>query len=294
MAGNDPNDEWLGYVQPVGLVVAPVVLARYGLTPAIQTKADTDAMRAFIAPKLEDGKAKGADRRALADPWAFFVGTLGWRPAQVAGAPGGPPVPEDLFLKVEESDTEIGPDWAVRDPDGGWQALARIEPEGVKAEERGALAGWEATAQQRFERLLREKQIPLGIQITDEELRLIHAPRGETSGWLTFPLRSLAEVGGRPMLGGLKLLLSSFRLHNDAPEKRLPGLVKASREARPKSPPGSPRRCWARCMSFCAASTPPTGSGSKGSRATRPSISTTGCSSFCSGSCSCSTPRTAI
>ena len=33
------------------------------------------------------------------------------------------------------------------------------------------------------------------------------------------------------MLGGLKLLLSSFRLHNDAPERRLPALLKASRDA---------------------------------------------------------------
>ena len=48
---------------------------------------------------------------------------------------------------------------------------------------------------------------------------------------MTFPLRSLIEVGGRPMLGGLKLLLSSFRLHNDAPERRLPALLKASRDA---------------------------------------------------------------
>ena len=33
------------------------------------------------------------------------------------------------------------------------------------------------------------------------------------------------------MLGGLKLLLSSFRLHNDAPDRRLPALLKASRDA---------------------------------------------------------------
>ncbi len=229
MAGIDHNDEWLGYVQPVGLVVAPIVLARYGLTREIQTRADTEAARAFIAPKPYDGKA--ADPRALRDPWAFFAGLLGWRVAQVAGAPGGPALPEDLFLKVEESDTEIAPDWAVVDPDGRWQMLVRIEPPGVKPDERAALKGWEATPHQRFERLLREKQIPIGLLIADEELRLIYAPRGETSGWLSFPIRSLAEVGGRPMLGGLKLLLSSFRLHNDAPERRLPALLKASREA---------------------------------------------------------------
>src|SRR5690606_3791333 len=78
--------------------------------------------------------------------------------------------------------------------------------------------------------LCKDRQVRTGILVTDGELRLIHAPRGETSGWLRFPLRSLGEVGGRPMLGGLKLLLSSFRLHNDAPERRLPALLQKSRE----------------------------------------------------------------
>ena len=31
---------------------------------------------------------------------------------------------------------------------------------------------------------------------------VIYAPRGETSGYLSFPLRALATVPGRPMLGG--------------------------------------------------------------------------------------------
>ena len=163
MAGIDPNDEWLGHVQPVGLVVAPIVLARYGLTPEIQTRADTEAMREFVSPKPDDGSGKAIDPRALKDPWAFFHGALGWRAAQVAGAPGGPALPEDLILKVEESDTEIAPHWAVVDPDGGWQILVRIEAPGVRPDERGALAGWEATPHQRFERLLREKQTPIGL-----------------------------------------------------------------------------------------------------------------------------------
>ena len=63
------------------------------------------------------------------------------------------------------------------------------------------------------------------------ELRLIYAPSGETSGHLTFPLRALATVAGRPMLGGLKLLLDSVRLFTDADERRLPALLRKSREA---------------------------------------------------------------
>jgi hypothetical protein len=231
MAYIDPNEVWLGHVQPVGLVVAPIVLARHGLLAIPQTRADTEVARALIAPKLDDAGAKKTDPRALRDPWAFFQQILGWRPEQVAGAPGGPALPDDLSLRVEEGDTEIAPHWAVTDPAGGWQILVRIEEPGVRPDERGALAGWEATPHQRLERLLREKEIPTGVLITDDELRFIYAPRGETSGWITFPLRSLCEVGGREMLSGLKLLLSSFRLHNAAPEQRLPALLKASRDA---------------------------------------------------------------
>ena len=62
-------------------------------------------------------------------------------------------------------------------------------------------------------------------------MRLVYAPSGETSGYLTFPLRALATVAGRPMLGGLKLLLDSVRLFTDADERRLPALLRKSREA---------------------------------------------------------------
>ncbi|TAY24713.1 hypothetical protein ELH92_18925 [Rhizobium ruizarguesonis] len=139
-------------------------------------------------------------------------------------------MPDELVLRIEESDIEIAPHWAVADPDGGWQMLVRVEAAGVDPDGRGALEGWEATPHQRLERLCKDRGVRTGILVTDSELRLIYAPRGETSGWLRFPLRSLGEVGGRQMLGGLKLLLSAFRLHNDAPERRLPALLQKSRD----------------------------------------------------------------
>jgi hypothetical protein len=223
MAATDPNAEWIGNVQPVGLVLAATVLARHGLNPAEQTRADSEAARSLLS---DDDQGP-----ALPDPWEFFRQILGWRAAQVAGVSGGPVLPSDLCLRVEESNTDLTPHWAVVDPDKGWQILVRIEGRGVDPEQRGALGGWEATPHQQLERLLRETGVPAGLLLTDSELRVIHAPRGETSGWLRFPLRSLSEVGGRPMLGGLKLILSSFRLHNDAPDRRLASLLKASRDA---------------------------------------------------------------
>ncbi|WP_333673410.1 hypothetical protein, partial [Elioraea tepidiphila] len=203
-AALDPNLEWLGHVQPTGLVVAPAVLSRYGLVPEEQLRADGDA----VAEHLNESD----EGPALPDPWPFFAAILGWEACFVAGAPGGPELPDELSVTLPEIDTTLAPTWAVREPDGGWQMLVRIEAPGVDPDARGALEGWEATPHQRLERLLRETGVPTGLLLTDHHLRLVHAPRGETSGWLAFPLRELASVGGRPMLGGLKLLLNKARL----------------------------------------------------------------------------------
>lgn len=224
MAVIDPNLEWLGYVQPVGLVLSPTILDRYGLVPEEQTRADGEAVAACLTPD---------EARALADPWSFFSRILDWREHQVAGLSGGRPLPDGLSVAIDEADTVLEPHWAVVDPEGRPTLLVRIEEPSVAPDQRGALAGWEATPHQRYERLLRENEagVRAGILLTDDQLRLVYAPKGETSGWLSFPLRALATVAGRPMLGGLKLALTAFRLHNDTPERRLPALLKQSRDA---------------------------------------------------------------
>jgi hypothetical protein len=221
----DPDLEWLDLVKPrVGLVVAQSLLKELGLTPELQTRVDSAAVAELLRPEDEEGAA-------LLNTWAFVEHILGWPKERVAGAPGGPVLPEDLCKVLPEYDTVLEPHWAVAGLDGGWQLLVRVEMPGTKPDARGALAGWEATPHQRFERLLREMKVPIGVLITDKELRLVYAPSRETSGWIAFPLRPLGTVAGRPMLGGLKLMLDSFRLFNDAENRRLPALLKASRDA---------------------------------------------------------------
>ena len=44
----DPDLEWLDYVRPVGLVVAPVLLKELGLAPSRQTQADTAVVAAHV------------------------------------------------------------------------------------------------------------------------------------------------------------------------------------------------------------------------------------------------------
>jgi hypothetical protein len=234
----DPDLEWIDYVRPVGLVVAPILLKELGLAPSRQTQADTAAIAAHVG---EDSSEPG-----LRNPWSFFEEVLGWKAQHVAGSPGGPELPESFHVRLPDQDTTLSPTWAVAELSAGdiaWQLLVRIEAFGIDPDGRAALEGWEATPHQRFERLLRETGIFAGLLITKKnerkdgedhyapELRLIYAPSGETSGHLTFPLRALTTVAGRPMLAGLKLLLDSARLFTDADERRLAALLKKSRDA---------------------------------------------------------------
>jgi hypothetical protein len=242
----DPDLEWLDLVKPRGLVLSATVVKERGLVPERQTGADSAAFAACLG---------GEDEPAVPEPWRLFEDILGWDARFVAGAPGGPAVPDDLAFAVPEHDTTLHPDWAVQGfgEDAPWQLLVRLELTGVDPDRRGEADGWEASPHQRFERLLRETGVLVGVMLTDKELRLILAPRGETSGWLAFPVRSLATVAGRPMLAGLKLVLGRFRLLNAPSDQRLHALLKASRDAQPPCPPSSRARCWARCTSCCAA-----------------------------------------
>ena len=237
----DPDLEWLDHVQPVGLVVAPILLKELGLAPARQTQADTASRQGASWPRTPRSPR-------LRDPWAFFAQVLGWDARTSPAA--------RRALRCRRSSRPLArarhdpePDLGGRELGGGdrpWQLLVRIEAPASIPTRAARSTGWEATPHQRFERLLRETGIFAGVLITEKnertmmartaipELRLVYAPCGETSGHLTFPLRSLATVAGRPMLGGLKLLLDSFRLFTDADDA-------AAACAAPEEPRGAGR-----------------------------------------------------
>jgi hypothetical protein len=220
---SDPDFDWLDMLQPTGLVVGKNLLKMLGVVPDRQTQIETSQLAQLVDPDT--------DHAALADPWALAREILDWEAKLVAGAPGGEPLSDDLAIRLPEHDTTLAPTWAVRELGAGdrlFQLLVLVETS-VDLDRRGALGGWEATPHQRFERLLRETGVHVGLIIADRELRLVYAPKGETSGWLSFPIREMATVAGRPMLGGLKLLLDKTRLFTDAPDRRLPALLARSR-----------------------------------------------------------------
>ncbi|GAM02303.1 Eco57I restriction-modification methylase domain-containing protein [Sphingomonas parapaucimobilis] len=229
MSGPIPGGrhDWIGYLQPVGLVVAPAALARIGLWPSPQGPADGEAVTRAVAGFADD-------------PWSFFHTILGWPANRVLR---GETLPDALRISFPEQDTLLEPHGAIPAPDGTIQLLVRFETPELILDKRGTLPGWEATAQQRFERLLRETGVGAGVIVgacetgrkdgpaTEPVLRLVVVPRGEASGHISWPLARLGDVSGRPMLAGLKLLLDAHALFSGPPSHRLPAILAESRAA---------------------------------------------------------------
>ena len=232
----DETTEWLNYLQPEGLVVGANVLRETGVTPIRQTPLDTEAAAKTLC--LDPDAPLDQDRLfELHDAWAFFAQVLGWPSKLVAGSPSGPAVDPVLTVTVPEHETLLAPDlallWNGETPEGiPAQALVMLHPS-LDADGRNQFAAgeWEATPHQRLERLLRETNVGVGILVARNTLRLVYAPRGETAGWLSWPLAALGRVEGRPMLAGLKLCLGRNAFFTGAPETRLRKLLEASREA---------------------------------------------------------------
>jgi len=228
------HEQWLGLVQPVGLVVAPAVLSKLELVPN-QSTAYLSALQRQLEALLEERDSAAGEPIQVVPSFALLASELlDWGEADLQSADQLQAIPEVVLAEYGET---------LRPTHG----VPRFEGEGLQALVLDLTAlgawgrdfdkawnptghGWDATPQQRFERLLKETEHPIGLLFNGSQLRLVHAPRGESSGWLTMPLEPMAEVAGRPMLGALELLLGVDRLFGGNPEQRLPALLAASRK----------------------------------------------------------------
>ncbi len=237
MPAPDPNTrahlEWLGYIQPHGLVVSAPALVKAGAIVNRQ-----DAHRQALLAGCTEERALAPDRQPTAcirDFREFAGAVLGWRfsPKGYAGFTEETPIPEELTLPLPDYGETLRPDFAVRerDPANGasqWQLLVQVLAAGQDFD-RPAPGGLEASAQGRAERLLRATGVPAGVLVNGAALRLISAPRGESSGWIDFRFADLLTTAGRPLCSALHLLLSEQRLLALPRQKRLTALLADSR-----------------------------------------------------------------
>jgi hypothetical protein len=237
MAGNpelQAHLEWLGYVQPTGLVVsAPALLAAQA---HINRNIGPEHQR-FLSILPRDRNDEIVPE--IPDFERFAQTIFGWEAADLVrfpeteGAEGNLASLEVLLPEYHES---LRPSWAVPrfDPkpdDSGWLMLVKALPRAVDFD-RVPAAGdraWQATPQAKFERLLRETGIPAGLLFNHTHVRLVYAPRGESSGHITFAVSEMAQVAGRPIFAAMHMLFTAERVFTLPEKQRLDAILAESR-----------------------------------------------------------------
>ncbi|MBD2036575.1 N-6 DNA methylase [Leptolyngbya sp. FACHB-321] len=228
------HKEWLGLLQPVGLVVSPPALIKAqavidrGKLVDLQERLQTVVSIAPIARHKDEPIAW------IENVSAFTQKVLGWRDRDLVGTSGQESLPEELAVALPSYGETLRPTYAVRDPDSEqWVLLIRELAPGLSFDEDDPATatgqGWQASIQAKFERLLRETGVYAGLLVNGTEIRLVYAPKGESSGHLTFPVQAMTEVPGRLILGALDLLLGEDRLFNVPENQRLSRLLEDSR-----------------------------------------------------------------
>jgi len=229
--------DWIGLLQPVGLVVSPPALLAAQAFPDKNILKEQQVLLALITPPaLKDGDKKAAERPPA--PLAFealATQVLGWKPNKLAGGPGGPALPEKLELVLPEFGETLRPTYAVpglKEDEADWMMLVQELADGTSFDEPPAeeTQKWHASPQIRLERLLRETGVPIGILANGRFVRLVYAPRGESSGHVTWPVHRLGTALDRDMLSALCMLLGSARLFALPRDQRLPNILKESRK----------------------------------------------------------------
>jgi len=227
--------EWVSFVRPTGLVVSAPALVRAG---AILDRRDVDGqrlLRACVAERSFDSKDGPVPH--LPDFRAFAESVLGWSfsPKGYVGTAESP-IPPELEVPLPDYGETLRPDYAVRElePKEGaspWQVVVRVLEPGEDFDRVARKGGQlEASAHGRMERLLRQTSVPAGVLFNGRVLRLLSAPRGESSGWLDFRVADMLQTAGRPISTALRLLLGQPRLLSLPRAQRLAALLEDSRK----------------------------------------------------------------
>ena len=252
MTTHDPHIadhlQWIGFVQPTGLVVSAPALVQAGV---ILQRSDSQSQRATLE-YIKDHTITPEEMAGRPPDFRAFASTvLGWtfRTSGYAGLDEAP-IPSELEVAVPDSDVALRPDFAVRSepvrnrpptslPEGEpsvngtspWQLLVSVCEPGEDLD--GATPGSrkvENSPHTLMERLLRGTGVPAGLLFNGTILRLISAPRGESSGWLDFRLADMELTAGRPIATAMRELLGEHRLLAMPRHQRLAALLENSRK----------------------------------------------------------------
>jgi len=251
------HETWLGMVQPSeGLVFSPTVLADLGVGRPDEGPAQLQQRFKALCPP--SAIVDGEETRPRIQDFARFLEELLGFEADLFDQ--GDALPPALSLDVPEANQRLRPTLALKKqfevevPEGTdateaakagapyamlvWDLAAEhsaggaaVDGAGLSLDDPEALTGeWRYPPTAKMDRLLRHVRVPIGLLTNRDELRLIYAPHGESTGHVTFRLGDMTQVGGRPILDALVSLLHVERFFGVDEDAALPALLAESRK----------------------------------------------------------------
>ena len=205
--------EWLGYLQPMGLVVSPPALAEVLAFPNANIIPEHNRFLECVA----DVSVAGKDEKvaAITDFPRFCSHVLGWRPSDLVGSKEGGPLPDTLESVLTEYHETLRPTFAVKHPESKsqsqspWMLLVKVLPDGTPFDDfiESDSHHWQVSPQARFERLpsARSPHITGADRSPVQRHKLASGLRAQGRGAraaFTFPVRAMTGSGRSAHLRG--------------------------------------------------------------------------------------------
>ncbi|MBD2112543.1 MULTISPECIES: Eco57I restriction-modification methylase domain-containing protein [Cyanophyceae] len=219
--------EWLSLVEASGPFVSlPVLLQAF---PQGLEAHDPDAMRRLkLAHEEWDDNQQGTRHDpAIHRAWVEFVLTETLElPEEVLLS--GQSIPAGLQVTIAEQGETLRPDWVVVNPDEGHKRrlLVQIYPASQSLEKSVKGSRWAASPATRMMELLHACDVRLGLITNGDHWMLVNAPKGETTGYISWYATLWQEEN--VTLRAFRSLLGVERFFNVPDEETLDALLAQS------------------------------------------------------------------
>ena len=225
--GIELHQQWIGYLNPTGLVFSPHALEDAQVVIREGAITEQREFNRLIGSVVNDEYIyKGFDSIE-----SIFIDLLNWRKSDLDESPEIIAQYSFIHPQFEE---RVVPTYVSKLKDGTAVLIKAFDQDIDFDKTLNSDDSWNSSTHFKFERLLREKQISTGFLVTKHQMRLVFAPRGETSGFINFPFKIMYQPSGRLVFSAFRELFSDTKLFNSAKGQSLVEILENSRKYQAK------------------------------------------------------------
>jgi hypothetical protein len=221
------HQQWIGYLNPTGLVFSPQALEDAQVVINEAVVAEQKAFRELVCTKNND-EFSFVGFNEIKD---IFKDVLDWENSDIIEDEAS--LSEYSFIHPQFNEV-VRPSFVVNACNDQKIIIQSFDTNidfdsALSTEDR-----WNSSVHFKLERLLREKQVSTGVLVTKNRLRLVYAPRGETSGYINFPFDIMIQPSGRLVFAAFVELFSATKVFNSKKGQALVDILDLSRKYQAK------------------------------------------------------------